>query len=257
MPYTLSHVAAVVPFSRLLARLRLLSAVVIGSMVPDFGYLLPKYPPRFETHSAVALVTFCLPIGMLSYWIFQRLMKSPLLSVLPDQAYMRWQPYAAPASFASLRQWVLAACGVLLGAVVHLVWDAFTHEESRGVRMFPELADQMFVHGHFLTGARILQGLSSLLGLLIVLGAIAYALRGSGHRAVVPRVLSGLERKVWVLVFTLVTLGLCVGFIMLEQSHDYSHFILVGVLAIALLRALVLAALLVSLLMQVYLRSKR
>jgi hypothetical protein len=157
----------------------------------------------------------------------------------------------------SLRQWVVAACGVLVGAVVHLVWDAFTHEESRGVRMFPELADSMFVHGHVVTGARILQGLSSLFGLLIVVGAIAYALRDSGHSAVVPRVLSHPERQIWVLVFAFVTLGLCVGFTILEQSPSYFHFIFVGVVAIALLRALVLAALFVSLLMQAYLRSKR
>src|SRR5580658_7810910 len=149
MPYTISHVAVVVPFARLLARLRVLSAVVIGSMVPDFRYLLPDHPSRVETHSAVALVTFCLPVGMLTYWFFQRVMKTPLLSVLPDQAYMRWEPYAAPASLASLWQWVLAACGVLVGAVVHLVWDAFTHEESRGARMVPELSDPMLVHGHF------------------------------------------------------------------------------------------------------------
>jgi hypothetical protein len=257
MPYTISHVAAVVPFSRLLARFRMLSAVVIGSMVPDFGYLLPKYPPRFETHSAIALVTFCLPMGMLLYWVFQRLMKAPLLSVLPDQAYARWQPYAAPASMASLRQWVLAACGVLLGAGVHLVWDAFTHEESRGARMFPELADPLFVHGHLVTGAYILQGLSSLVGLLIVLGAIAYALRGSGHSTVVPRVLRHLERQTWVLVFAVVTLGLCVEFTILEQPPRHFHLIWIGIVAIALLRALALAALLVSLLMQVYLRTKR
>src|SRR5580700_2973095 len=257
MPYTISHVAAVVPFSRLLARFRMLSAVVIGSMVPDFGYLLPKYPPRFETHSAIALVTFCLPMGMLLYWVFQWLMKTPLLSVLPDQAYARWQPYAAPASMASLRQWVLAACGVLLGAAVHLVWDAFTHEESRGTRMFPELADPLFVHGHLVTGASILQELSSLVGLLIVLGAIAYALRDSGHAAVLPRVLSHLERRTWVLVFAVVTLGLCVEFTILEQPPHHFHLIWIGIVAIALLRALALAALLVSLLMQVYLRTKR
>jgi hypothetical protein len=257
MPYTLSHVAAMVPCSRLLARLRVLSAVVIGSMVPDFGYLLPKDPPRFETHSAVALLTFCLPMGMLSFWIFQRLMKTPLLSVLPDQAYMRWQPYAAPASLRSLWQWVLAAGGVLLGAAVHLVWDAFTHEESRGTRMFPELTDPLFVHGHLVTGAHILQELSSLVGILIVVGSIVYALRDRGHSAVAPRMLSRLERQVWVFLFGGVTLGLCVVFTILEQPPHHFHFIWVDIIAIALLRALVVATLLVSALMQAYLRTKR
>ena len=109
MPYTISHVAVAVPVARLLARMQVLSAVVIGSMVPDFGYFLPWDMPRFVTHSLMALVTFSLPVGLLSYWIFQRLMKTPLMSVLHDQAYMRWLPYAAPASWRSLQQWLLAA----------------------------------------------------------------------------------------------------------------------------------------------------
>src|ERR1700759_5256062 len=131
MPYTISHVAAVVPVSRLLVRMQMLSAAVIGSMVPDFGYLMSSYPPRVETHGRLALVTFCLPVGLLTYWIFQRLMKTPLMSVLPDQAYLRWRPFSAPAAWGSLRQWLLAACGVLAGATVHLAWDAFTHEDAR------------------------------------------------------------------------------------------------------------------------------
>ena len=138
MPYTLSHVAAVLPFSRQLARLQILSAMVIGSMVPDFGYLLPIHPLRAATHSAVSLVTFSLPLGLLSYWIFQRWMKAPLFNLLPDQAYLRWRPFSAPATWTSPRQWLLAACGVLLGAVIHLVWDGFTHEGARGMRMMPE-----------------------------------------------------------------------------------------------------------------------
>ena len=42
MPFTISHAAAVLPFIRPLARWRLLSAAVIGSMVPDFGWCKPQ-----------------------------------------------------------------------------------------------------------------------------------------------------------------------------------------------------------------------
>ena len=56
-------------------------------------------------------------------------------------AYARWRPFSSPADFASLRQWVLAGCGVLTGAVSHLGWDAFTHENARGVRMIPWLEE--------------------------------------------------------------------------------------------------------------------
>jgi hypothetical protein len=260
MPYTLSHVAAVVPISRLLARMRILSAVVIGSMVPDYGYLIPLPMARFETHSLLALLTFCLPLGLLTYWIFQRVMKTPLLSLLPDPVYMRWRPYAALASWGSPRQWLLAVCGVLGGAFVHLAWDAFTHEDARGVRMLvPELADPLFVvHNHMVTGATLLQGLSSLVGLMIVIAAILYALRGGGHARVEQRVLSARERHIWALVFALVLLGSCAGFFMVDHlSNPDMRWRGIGSLAVAFLRALVVATILVSVLLQGYLRAKR
>ena len=109
MPFTISHAAVVLPFARLLVRWRLLSAFVIGAMVPDFGLFFPWRMHRFETHSALALLTFCLPVGLATYWAFQYLIKTPMLEVLPEGAYARWRPFAAPADFASIRQWVLAA----------------------------------------------------------------------------------------------------------------------------------------------------
>src|SRR5450755_884723 len=122
MPFTISHAAVVLPLSRILARWRLLSAVVIGAMVPDFGLFFPWRVYRFETHSAIALLTFCVPVGLASYWVFQYFIKTPVLEVLPEGAYARWRPFSSPANFASLRQWVLAAGGVLAGALTHLAW---------------------------------------------------------------------------------------------------------------------------------------
>src|ERR1700743_2565096 len=103
MPYTLSHAAAALPFSRPLARLQLLSATVIGSMVPDFSYLLPMDLSRPQTHGAWSLLTFSLPIGLLCYWIFQCVIKRPLFAVLPDQTYLRWRAYERLAAISSPR----------------------------------------------------------------------------------------------------------------------------------------------------------
>jgi hypothetical protein len=258
MPYTISHVAAVVPAARPLLKWGMLSATVIGSMAPDFGYLMPDRPPRFETHSALALVTFCLPVGMVAFWVFQWLIKTPLMSVLPDQAYMRWRPYAAPAAWNSPRQWLLTSVGILAGAITHLAWDGFTHEDGRGVRMVPELSDPLLeVHGHLLTGARFLQGLSSLLGLVIVIAAIIYALRGTSRLSVVPRVLATGERRLWTIVWILMTIGFGAGFLLLDSDEGGYHLLRIGQLSIALLRALAPAALCFSVLMQGYLRWKR
>ena len=65
MPFTISHTAVVLPFSRWLARWQLLSAATIGAMVPDFRIFFPGMP-RVETHSLAALLTFCLPVGLIA-----------------------------------------------------------------------------------------------------------------------------------------------------------------------------------------------
>jgi len=260
MPFTISHVAAVVPFARPLARWRLLSATIIGSMVPDFGFLMPWRPARIETHSAIALLTFCLPVGIATFWIFQRMIKPAVMEVLPDHTYSRWRPLAAPADLWSLRQWVLAACGIVAGAITHLVWDAFTHEGARGVRMIPALDDPIVdIAGHRLVGARLWQDASSLVGLAIVIGVIIYGLRRDRAADEAPvRTLRPRERHAWILTYV-VTASLLAGlFLVLRRpSFVFGHSVAlkIGNFAIAALRGFAAALVLVSLGLSVRLRA--
>ena len=262
MPFTISHAAVVMPFTRPLARWRLLSATIIGSMVPDFGLLMPWRPPRIETHSAVGLLSFCLPVGLFTFWVFQQLLKTPLLSVLPDAAYARWSDFAEPAQIRSLRQWALAACGVLAGAVSHLVWDGFTHEGARGIRMIPVLVDPVVdIAGHRLVGARLLQDGSSLLGLAVVLVTVAYGLRRGHTVAAAPvRSLRSRERILWIGAYSGTALVLAGVFLVIHRMTDaaaHSLAVIVANYAIAVLRGFAAALVLVSLCLTVRLRATR
>ena len=214
MPFTISHAAVVLPFGRQLARWRLLSAGVIGSMVPDFGWFMPWRLSRFETHSANALFTFCLPVGLAAYWLFQLVIRRPLLELLPTSTYIRWQGSSGPADYRSLKQWLLAASGVFVGAITHLVWDAFTHESGRGLRLFPGLEDYRFeIAGHHLAGSHLLQDASSFIGLVIVIAILLYGLRPGRIPASWPRRrLSRTERAVWIGGFALSATALSIFF---------------------------------------------
>src|ERR1700730_3575061 len=212
MPFTISHTAVILPFFRLLARWRLLSAAVIGLMVPDFRIFFPGMP-RVETHSAVALFTFCLPVGLLTYWVFQRLIKTPVVEVLPDGPYARWHAFDAEAQLRSLRQWLLAACGILGGALTHLIWDGFTHENGRGVRMFPVLDDSIIDIGRrHVPGIYVMQDLSSLIGMAAVLAMIGYALRPGTQPPVPNRLVPRAERIEWTLSYILAAMALSAAF---------------------------------------------
>jgi len=262
MPFTISHAAIVVPFSRPLARWRLLSATIVGSMVPDFGLLMPWRPPRVETHGAMGLLTFCLPVGLATFWIFQRLLKVPLMAVLPDAAYARWRNFALPADIDSLQQWLLAACGVLVGALTHLVWDGFTHEGARGIRMIPVLVEPVVdIAGHRLIGARLLQDVSSLVGLAVVLAIVGYGLRrGRRIDVILARPLGPRERHLWTVAYALLALLLAGLFLVIRRHTDgatHSIALVVGNFAIAVLRGFAAALVVVSLCLMVRLRANR
>jgi len=265
MPYTISHAAVVLPFSRLLARWQLLSAAVIGTMAPDFRVFLPWRLGHVETHSTMSLLIFCLPVGLITYWVFQGLIKTPVLEVLPDGAFARWRPFAAPANIRSARQWLLAACALLAGALTHLVWDAFTHEGARGVRWFPVLDDPIIEIGsRHLDGVTLMQDLSSLIGLVLVLGLVAYGLRRGSEPAVPNRLVPGTERRRWVLAYVLGALAASVAFYFAARwgqppHHSIFARVSAGVIAalVAALRGLAAALLGVSLALDLRLRALR
>jgi Domain of unknown function (DUF4184) len=205
MPFTVSHIAAVLPGYRPLTRAHAFTAAVIGSMVPDFGLLVPGFMARWQTHSLVGLFTFCLPVGLTAYWLTLLLIRPAMIEVVPDGAYVRLRAAAAPASIRQFSAWLYAAAALLLGAATHLIWDAFTHENARGVRMFPLLTDYgPEMGGHALHVYRWLQYGSSVFGLAVVAAALSLWL----HHAPAPvqpptRRIARRERLAWLGAYVL------------------------------------------------------
>jgi uncharacterized membrane protein YhaH (DUF805 family) len=205
MPFTLSHVAAVLPLYRPLTRARIFTAAVIGSMVPDFGLLAPESLSRVQTHSLPALLTFSLPVGLAAYWLTLLLIRPAVIEVLPDRASARLSAHPA-ASIRDSRVWLWAGVAIVLGALTHLVWDGFTHESARGVRMFPLLQDYgPEMAGHAVHMYRWLQYGSSLAGLAALLAAVAMWLWHAPALVVSPRRrLPPIERAAWLCLYALV-----------------------------------------------------
>lgn len=259
MPFTISHTAAVLPFAHFLRRWRLLSAAIIGSMMPDMDVLLPGELQRYETHSLPALFTFCLPFGLLWYWLFQLHIKPATYELMPDQLHEYWRGDAQPARLTQLRQWLYAAIGVLLGAVTHLVWDSFTHENARGVRMLGVFDGLGFtVAGYSLSWYRILQHVSSVVGLVFVLWFIWRDVHRAKAPAVLPaRCFTARERRRWFAGYACVALAPVIGSVALLLYRTYPRFVATNVLtdaAVASLWGLVASLLGVSALVRVRVR---
>lgn len=159
MPFTFAHPAAVVP----LRRHAPLSALVIGSMVPDLGHLLALPLPRPFTHSLPGLPLFCVPVGLLLWLLFQSFFRRPLIALGPAGLSARL-PTATPLprTFAAL--WPILL-GLLLGAITHLIWDRLTTIEWRIELTRPLLSPLFVFFGHPLTGYQLLRHGSAVIGL--------------------------------------------------------------------------------------------
>jgi hypothetical protein len=121
MPFTLSHPAAVLPLVRPLGRWGVWSALVVGSMAPDFPYYLGLPVSRFHGHSLGAVFWLCIPAGWAAYLLFQGVLRRPAVFLLPRSLRLRLDP--SPHLGAPLAVTVSLA----LGGLTHVLWDAFTH----------------------------------------------------------------------------------------------------------------------------------
>lgn len=164
MPFTFAHPAAAVPLYRLAPHRLILSALIIGSMTPDFHYFLPFDLLRADSHSLPALLWFCLPLGMTLYLLFHLLLKAPLAALLPDA----WRTRLSAQDMLRLpsASGLAIVVSLLLGALTHLIWDGFTHGTGFGVQALPLLAADLFALGDYhVTPYKLLQHGSTVLGL--------------------------------------------------------------------------------------------
>ena len=208
MPFTVSHVAAVLPLHRPLRRLGLVSAAAIGAMAPDLDLMLPNRLPREQTHGLLSLLTFSLPVGLTAWALFQALVKPALVEVLPDRVYIRLRAEHLGPRLASVRAWLSAGLAVLVGALTHIVWDSCTHEDGRGVCLLPVLDEPGELPGSQSRLYRWLQHGSSVVGLAAVLVALCIWARHANWPDVPPnRRLTAHERHLWTALFALIPLG--------------------------------------------------
>ncbi|TXN31542.1 DUF4184 family protein [Lacisediminihabitans profunda] len=210
MPFTPSHIAAVLPFVRLpLAS----AALVIGSMVPDLPFFVPLGLHREQTHSLAGILPFDLPLAIacLLLWFF--VVRAPLLDFAPAWLRRRMPPSAAlPSAWtARLRVALVVLVSVLLGTVTHLIWDSFTHSDGWAVLRIGLLREHL---GPFAV-YRWAQYASSIAGLAIVAGwAARWARVTPLHASPTTRVADRWRVTAWIVVAAVVAaiaLGILVG----------------------------------------------
>lgn len=164
MPNPIAHPAVSIPFTKVGL---VFSALVIGSITPDFGYLvhLVSFQISNFSHTALGLILFDLPAGLILLWLFHTILKWPMLSLLPESLQRRLIKHAQGFSFGPRKRFGLLLLSLLVGSLTHVIWDSFTHDYGLTVEQFALLRIPIGSMPLY----TILQYLSSILGVGILL----------------------------------------------------------------------------------------
>ncbi|MFE3191931.1 DUF4184 family protein [Nocardia sp. NPDC059240] len=166
MPFTLAHPAVVLPLRRTLW----FPGLVAGSIAPDLPYYLPVGVDAEFTHSLLGL-----PADML--------LGAALVAVA--WALRRTVAGMLGKAITMTRPTVLGgAVALLVGAVTHLAWDAFTHTDGAAVQHW-EVMRESVIGPHRVYN--VIGYISSLGGMLLLAGYLVAWYRRAATTAPDPR----------------------------------------------------------------------
>ena len=183
MPFTVSHAAAVLPFRKLNL---VWSAFIVGSMAPDFPYVVGTTEYRSLGHRPPGLLLFTIPVAFAVLWLYHRVIKRPVIDLLPRGVQARLPADAGEFTFAGRMPAISAS--LLLGIATHIVWDSFTHSFTwawRNVGWLHRRVEIPFLGA--VPGYSALQYISTIIGLLALAIWVWLWYRESPAAAAVPR----------------------------------------------------------------------
>lgn len=163
MPFTVSHVAAVLPPLRARPRWaqELPAAVLaLGAMAPDLPTAVGLPDLRSATHSLGSAVTTDPLLALVLVGVWLQLVRPAVADVLPGLA-ARWSPPPASVRVSgwtgSAVRWYLAAA---IGSLTHVLWDVVTHAGT-GVARWSALTGYQWLFPVLQLGSSVL-GLAAL-----------------------------------------------------------------------------------------------
>jgi len=207
VPFTISHAAAAIPLRR---RPLVLSALVVGTMAPDFEYFFRLTYQGRSWHTMPGLAQMTLPAAFVALVVFHLLVKWPVISLMPRS----WQArVAAPARqfhWLPLSRLFWIVVSLAIGITTHVLWDGCTHLEGWAVQAWPALQETVgHAGGSNITVYKLLQHGSSILGLIILAVCVGRWYRRAEPHAIELTPLSAAQR--WALALAIAFSALAAG----------------------------------------------
>ena len=171
MPFTFSHPIAIIPVQRFLGKWSSATALVTGSISPDFEYFFRMKLLSTFSHTLVGGLLFGIPTAMFLSFLYHSIVKDSLIRSLP-YPFDRKYAYILRFSWWSFfkRRWLMILFSYLIGIYSHILWDAFTHQNGFFVSLTPLLSQTLVLpYLGELPTFKALQHSSSLIGILLIL----------------------------------------------------------------------------------------
>lgn len=173
MPFTFSHPAVVLPLSYLPKKWRSMTGLIIGSVAPDFEKFMRMRAYDNYSHTWESIFYFNLPLSLLLSFLFHMLVRNTLINNLPaflQERLVKYKSFNWPAHFRNY--YLIIILSILAGALSHILWDAFTHNDGRFVKWMPFLKDVLYMGSFKMTVYDFLQMLTSFIGAIVIIVAL-------------------------------------------------------------------------------------
>ena len=168
MPFTFCHPAIILPLTK--SKKLSTSALIIGSTAPDFEYFIRMDMIRSHSHDFWAVFYFNLPLTLLLYFIFQTIVKSPLITNSTPFFLNRFRKYLKNnQTIFTLKNIYIVSISACIGIFSHLLWDSFTHKEGLFEGYLPQLLNTVVINGKEVIIFQFLQTWSSIIGGMYIL----------------------------------------------------------------------------------------
>ena len=170
MPFTFSHPALVLPLTKINKKYISATALVAGSVSPDFEYFINMRLMQVHGHSFWGMFYYDLPIAIALCFLFHYTVRDALIkySPFPVKDELK-QYYGFNWKERFKTSWFVIAISALIGIGSHILWDDFTHANRFFVDLIPYLQRPVHFAGKTYLMCEIFWILSSLFGAAIVI----------------------------------------------------------------------------------------
>lgn len=129
VPFTFSHPAAVLPLAFIHKKWLSVTALVIGSITPDFEYFFNMEQDSIYSHTWRGVFWFDLPLALLLVYLYNSLIRENLIQNLPQFLNRRFSGFESSSrNLFRIKDLTIVVFSLLIGIVSHIIWDKLTHK---------------------------------------------------------------------------------------------------------------------------------